>query len=194
MIITHEQLEQMLPDASDATVMKFFMPLNETLERFNIVTKLRIACFIAQVGHESGSFRYMQELASGQAYNNRKDLGNLETDAVNIAKANHTTVGQWFKGHGPIQITGFYNHKRLSEFFGEDFLNHPELLCTPHWGMLSAGWFWDIHKLNNFADLGKFLTITKRINGGTNGLDDRVRRFKNCLAVYNVPFQQSFLS
>lgn len=171
--MTEEQLRQILPNAGHRAGV-FYGPLIEAMAEFSIDTPGRQAAFIAQLGHESGSFVYMEELASGAAYDHRDDLGNTRPEAIGIARQHGSTPGRWWKGHGPMQITGFYNHRDCGEFLGLDLLNEPRLICEPVNGCRSAGWFWrDFKHLNEFADAGDFIRITKRINGGTNGLADR---------------------
>ena len=130
-----------------------------------IDTPLRIAHFLAQVAHESDGFRAMEEYASGVAYEGRRDLDNSEPGD-----------GQRFKGRGPIQCTGRANYRRYGRLFGIDLERHPELLSTPSLGLLAACAYWQANGLNALADRDDLATITKRINGGTNGLDDRRAR------------------
>ncbi|WP_221392720.1 hypothetical protein [Dyadobacter sp. NIV53] len=167
-----------------------FLPyLNDTFDRFNILTPCRQICFMAQVSHESGGLFYTEELASGAAYEGRAGLGNI-----------HPGDGVKYKGRGLIQITGRANYKLLSDALEQDFISNPTLLggknikqCTPDqlkYAALSAGWFWTKANLNAIADkinllqpideganLEYFKAITKRINGGFNGLEDRLHRF-----------------
>lgn len=145
-------------------IAAFFTPLCSAMEEYQINTPARQAAFLAQVGHESGQLRYVKELASGAAYEGRSDLGNTEPGD-----------GQRFKGRGLIQITGRGNYLRCSiALFGDDrLIQFPELLEDPTNACRSAGWFWQSHGLNELADAGNFLRITKIINGGTNGFADR---------------------
>ena len=146
--------------------------LNSAMAEFEINTPLREAAFIAQLAHESGEFRYVRELASGEEYEGRKDLGNL-----------FPGDGVKYKGRGLIQITGHANYKALSDYFGADFIENPELLEQPEWACRSAGWFWHTHGLNELADREDFKLITKRINGGYNGLQDRLAYYTKALLV-----------
>lgn len=123
---------------------------------------LRLAHFMAQLVHESGSFRYMEEIASGQAYEGRADLGNTQPGD-----------GKRFKGRGPIQITGRANYRQFGRAIGIDIENHPEIAAVPSIGLHLALEYWAVKKLNALADADDVLTITRRINGGTNGLADR---------------------
>lgn len=123
---------------------------------------LRLAHFLAQLIHESGSFRYMEEIASGQAYEGRKDLGNVNPGD-----------GKLFKGRGPIQITGRANYRRYGKKIGIDLERHPEIAALPSIGLHLALEYWKANGLNTLADADNVLGITKLINGGTNGLADR---------------------
>jgi putative chitinase len=144
---------------------------------YSIDTPARQAAFLAQVGHESGGLRYVRELwgptDAQERYEGRLDLGNTQPGD-----------GERFKGHGLIQTTGRANHAkvrdRLRERFDDvpDFEAEPESLMEPKWACLSAADYWDMHKLNVLADAGDFRRITKRINGGFNGYDDRLARWE----------------
>ncbi|HGW3981565.1 TPA: glycoside hydrolase family 19 protein [Acinetobacter baumannii] len=127
-----------------------------------LYNELRFAHFIAQLAHESGNFRYMEEIASGAAYEGRKDLGNIMAGD-----------GVRFKGRGPIQLTGRDNYKKYGRALGIDFESHPELVAIPSIGLLVACKFWTNNGLNELADRDDVLNITRRINGGTNGLVER---------------------
>jgi putative chitinase len=122
----------------------------------------RLAHFMAQLVHESGSFRYMEEIASGQAYEGRANLGNTEPGD-----------GKRFKGRGPIQVTGRANYRTFGRKIGIDIERHPEIAGIPSIGLHLALEYWKDRKLNERADADDVLGITKRINGGTNGLEDR---------------------
>jgi putative chitinase len=172
-LLTLAQLEEISPRSNSSVLNSFVGPLNEVMKEFSINTVLRKSAFLAQLLHESASFYYMQELASGHAYDKRGDLGNLEPIAIQTAKRNNKSVGAFYKGHGPIQITGYYNHLKCGEALGLDLVNYPLLITEPLNGCRSAGWYWDSRKLNRLADDGHFTSITKRINGGLNGQLDR---------------------
>lgn len=126
---------------------------------------LRLIHFVAQVGHESGGFKYMQEIASGAAYEGRRDLGNTQVGD-----------GVRYKGRGVIQLTGRANYRNYGRALGMDFERHPDIVATPSIGMLVACKYWSDKGLNALADIGDIQTITRRINGGLNGYDDRLKR------------------
>ena len=163
--MTPEQLYKCMPYSYRADREKFLQPINFTFDEFCIDTPLRQAFFLAQIAHESGSLRYVQEIATGGAYEGRVDLGNLELGD-----------GIKYKGRGLIQITGRNNYQRVSESLGIDCLNNPELLEDPVNAARSAGWFWATHNLNASADANDLRTNTRIINGGYNGLIDRGQR------------------
>lgn len=163
-MITSDQLIKWAPNSIKvAEVVSIFF--NKYADHYHVNTSLRKAAFLSQVMHESGSFKYLREIASGRAYEGRKDLGNI-----------YPGDGVKFRGRGYLMNTGRVNYKELSlAFFGDDTLiNNPDLLATPQYGMKAAFWFWNKKDLNAFADKQMILTITKRINGGTNGLKERV--------------------
>ena len=152
--------------------------LPEALEKYKINTKLRLAHFLAQLAHESDHFRTFEEYASGAAYEGRRDLGNVVRGD-----------GRRYKGRGPIQVTGRYNYKKYGDKLGVNLIDNPELAASPRIGTLIAGQYWHDHKLNDLADADNGKFITRRINGGYNGLKDRlakVERAKRVLDKYWV--------
>ena len=131
-------------------------------------SKLRLAHFLAQIAHESGNFRYMEEIASGALYEGRRDLGNtVRGDGVR------------YKGRGVLQLTGRANYKRYGEKLGIDLEQNPTLAANPSISMLVATTYWTNSELNQYADKDDIIVITRRINGGQNGIWDR----KNKLAL-----------
>ncbi|GKQ44362.1 glycoside hydrolase family 19 protein [Pseudomonas syringae] len=179
MPITTQQLLQILPSAGQKAGV-FAPVLNTAMSKYQIVTMPRIAAFIAQVGHESGQLRYVRELG-GSAYLSKYDTGKLAERLGNTPEADGD--GQLYRGRGLIQVTGRANYEECGEALGLDLINHPELLELPQHAAMSAAWFWHRAALNTLADKGDFLTITKRINGGTNGLADRQALYARALEV-----------
>lgn len=181
MPITEKQLQQILPYAGRKAGV--FVPgLNATMGKYAIITRLRMAAFLAQIGHESGQFLYVRELG-GDDYLSKYDTGRLAQRLGNTPDADGD--GQLYRGRGLIQVTGRSNYEACSEaLFGDSrLLNTPELLEQPVYASLSAGWFWHREGLNSLADKGDILAITKRVNGGTNGLEDRKAIYKRALEV-----------
>jgi putative chitinase len=172
-----------MPYCTAANATTFAPLLSDTMVEFAVdLNAARQAAFLAQVAHESAELRYREEIASGDAYEGRRDLGNTQPGD-----------GPRFKGRGLIQITGRTNYAACSlALYGDDtlLLNEPELLEEPQAAADSAGWFWSSHGLNAFADVGDFETISVRINGRNratgmpNGYDQRVaywRAFQSVL-------------
>ena len=179
MPITTLQLQQILPNAGQSAGV--FVPvLNTAMVRYQIVGSLRMAAFIAQIGHESGQLRYVREMGSDQ-YLSKYDTGSLAKRLGNTPEADGD--GQKYRGRGLIQITGRANYAECGEALGLDLVNHPELLEKPQHACMSAAWFWASRGLNTLADAGKFDTITRRINGGQNGAADRRALYAQALKV-----------
>lgn len=139
----------------------------------------RAAMWCAQLGHESSGLRHMEEIASGAAYEGRRDLGNTQPGD-----------GRRFKGRGPIQITGRHNYTAVSRWaHSRDlvtsptfFVDHPEALANDRYGFLGPVWYWTVARprINAYCDAGDLVAVTKAINGGTNGINDRRRRWDIC--------------
>lgn len=184
MAITLSQLVQILPGARPVAGL-FLSALNTAMPRFQIGQPKRIAAFLAQVGHESGELRYVRELGSDQ-YLSKYDTGILAARLGNTPEADGD--GQKYRGRGLIQITGRRNYLACSQaLFGDDrLLGQPQLLEQPQWACESAAWFWQSNGLNELADKDQFTTITRRINGGLNGLEDRLQVWARAKAVLCV--------
>ena len=150
-------------------------PINLALARYGINTPARIAAFLSQIGHESGGLRYVKEIwgptAAQQRYEGRVDLGNTQPGD-----------GKRFMGRGLIQVTGRTNYEAVSRALGIDAVASPDVLESPLYASLSAGWFWSSRNLNALADEGDMRKLTRRINGGYNGLDDRLARYEIALS------------
>lgn len=175
MPITEQQLLQILPSAGRQAGV-FVPALNTAMNRYGIVGTARAAAFIAQVGHESGQLRYVREIwgptAQQAGYEGRADLGNT-------VKGD----GSKYRGRGLIQITGRANYAACGEALGLDLINQPELLEQPQHAAMSAAWFWSANGLNTLADAGDLTKITRRINGGINGMADRQALYDKALEV-----------
>lgn len=181
MLITAQQLLQILPSAGKQAGV-FASALNLAMDRYQINTTLRMAAFIAQVGHESGQFRYVRELG-GDQYLSKYDTGTLAKRLGNTPEADGD--GQKYRGRGLIQITGHTNYLACSKaLFGDDrLLRTPELLEQAEWACKSAAWYWNSRDINTPADAGDFKTVTRRINGGLNGLAERLEFYKRAKKV-----------
>lgn len=171
-LITFDQLKRIAIFADLDRVAKLLPYLNSTMQRYEINTPLRIAHFLAQTAHESDGFNTNREYASGEDYEWRTDLGNTQAGD-----------GARFRGRGLIQVTGRANVRECGEALGIDLISNPERLEDFDLACLSAGWFWDKHKLNAIADRDDVNRITRIINGGTNGLADRIDYLESAKAV-----------
>lgn len=175
--MTKEEFIKLVP-RNQLMADRYYQPIKDTMNKFNIDTPLRQAHFVAQLLHETGNLQYNQELASGKAYEGRKDLGNI-----------YAGDGERFKGRGLFQLTGRANYKAFGDYIGVDLIKNPELVATnPKIGSMVAGWFWNRSNLNKKADNDDILSITRTINGGLNGIADRVEKLKNAKAVITEPY------
>ncbi len=166
-----EQLIQIAgTDRFSSRIQALTPGVNATLERYKINTKLRIAHFLAQIMHESGGFQWLRELwgpnAIQEGYEGRRDLGNTQSGD-----------GKRFMGRGLIQLTGRANYQKFTEELGKElgvnFVEKPELVEQPPYGVMVAGWYWNSRNINIHADKDDLRKVTLLINGGTNGIEDR---------------------
>ena len=193
--MTNEQLQQLGIDS------KWLQPLEDTFEKYEINTPIRQAAFIGQCAHESGNFKILQEnlnysaeglmktwpsrfptkeiadqyarqpaKIAGKVYNGR--LGNTSEEEASK-----------FLGRGLIQLTGKENYEHCGSSLDVDLVGNPDWLLDPKYAALSAGWFWNKKGLNSLADSSDIETMTKRINGGLIGLDDRKAKISKALSV-----------
>lgn len=171
-------LRRVCPSLSSKRAKSLARDLGEAMRKFDITTPKRAAAFIAQVAHESGEFYYREEIATGVAYENRKDLGNTRPGD-----------GRRFKGRTFIQITGRANYVAVGRALGKDFTADPTALAEQKYAALGAAWWWSRHGCNELADSGNFIALTRRINGGTNGFADRQKyhRRARLVSTFLVP-------
>jgi putative chitinase len=190
-MITTAVLQELGASWRDAAM--YWGPLNATAERYEINTPRRVACWLGQLGHESQGFKRVVENLNYSAqrllvvFPKYFDAQSAEEYARNPARiasrvyggrmgngSEATRDGWHFRGRGLIQITGRENYARCGEALGVDLTRRPDLLERPMYAALSAGWYWHEHNLNALADRLDMHAITRRINGGTNGAQDRV--------------------
>ena len=177
--------------------------LNETFARFDISTPIRQASFIGQCGHECGSFKVLEENLNYRAETLMKlwpkrfptlEIANQYAKnpkkIANMVYANRmgnrdeaSGDGYRFRGRGCIQLTGHANYFHAGKACDEDFVMNPDLVATPKYAAMTAGWFWNTHKLNQYADIRDYTMMTKKINGGAIGLNDRIRHISHALEV-----------
>lgn len=177
--ISSGDLQKLAPRGKSSIIASLVPPLNRYLPDYGIDTPLRVAHFLAQAAHEADSFKTLQEYASGAAYQGRKDLGNLQPGD-----------GVRFKGRGIFQLTGRVNYQAYGKRLDLPLLAHPELAAQPEVSVRVACEYWKAKGLNAWADRDDVKEITRRINGGFNGLSDR----KQYLAKAKVIFGDERLS
>ncbi len=201
-MVNADQLRQLKIDPS------LVDPFNETFQRFGILTPAQQASWIGQCGHECGNFRILEENLNYRAptllklfpKTPKRQWGFTPEEAAAYEKQPQKIANRiysnrmgnrdeasgdgWrFRGSGFLQLTGHSNFYHAGQALGVDFVMQPELVRTPMYAAQTAGWFWQTHKLNQYADSGDFLTMTKRINGGTIGLEDRIKHINHALHV-----------
>jgi putative chitinase len=197
-----EQLAQALK-MSPAKAEEWIDAINETFDRFDISTPERQASFLGQCAHESAGFTALKEnlnysaegltkvwpkrfpsLDAAQPYHRNPEKIANKVYADRMGNGDEES-GEGFKyrGRGLIQLTGKDNYEACGEALGADLVNDPDQVSSPKYAALSAGWFWDKNKLNQYADSNDMTTLTKRINGGTHGIDDRIARTKHAIDV-----------
>jgi len=191
--MTNDQLDKLGIDH------KWLDPLNETFQKYDINTPKRQACFIGQCMHESGGFRLTKENLNYSASSLMKTWPSRFPDMDTAEKYEHNPIkiaskvyagrmgnitpedAGMYIGRGLIQLTGKDNYKTASDALNEDLLANPQLVEEPRYAALTAGWFWNKKGLNALADSNDIETMTKRINGGTLGLDDRKAKINMAL-------------
>ena len=179
--------------------------LNETFQKFGINTPRQRADFIGQCSHECGNFKVLEENLNYRAEtlmklwpkrfnpSNVNDYARNPKKIANMVYSNRmgnrdeaSGDGYRFRGRGCIQLTGYANYFHASKSCGVDFHKEPELVATPRYAAMTAGWFWSTHNCNELAESANWTALTKKINGGTIGLDDRIKHINQALAVLTV--------
>jgi putative chitinase len=178
---------------------KWFEPLQETFEKYQINTPKRQACFIGQCMHESGGFKFLRENLnySAKALMNTWPSRFPDMDTAEKFERNPSAIankvysgrmgntedgdGAKFIGRGLIQLTGKDNYKAFGDAIGEDLVSNPQLVEEPRYAALSAGWFFNKRNLNALADVMDIETMSKRINGGNIGITDRIAKINKVL-------------
>lgn len=182
MRITKGQILQIMPNASQYAD-KYLAYINDYADVFKIDTPRRMAHFLAQIAHETNELRYVKELGN-RNYFDQYDSGKLKHLLGNVKKGD----GYKYRGRGLIQITGRANYQAYqnSPYCKGNIMDEPQLLEQPLGAVKSAMWWWQQHGLNELADRDSFTSITKVINGGTNGIESRrkyLKRAKEALKV-----------
>ncbi|WP_338414943.1 glycoside hydrolase family 19 protein [uncultured Sphaerotilus sp.] len=187
-MLTDAQLAAIMPNMPAARRALFLPALNQTMQTYTISNRLRAAAFLGQLAHESGEFKYMEELWGPTAQQLRYEPPSTLATRLGNTKAGD---GKRYKGRGPIQVTGRANYKRYGDLLGLDLVGKPELVAKPGIGLSAAGMFWRTNGLNALAELQDYREITRRINGGYTGWEERLRYYevaKKVLATgFSVP-------
>jgi putative chitinase len=203
MPVTFEQLNEFFEDTDEDIVQKYVEPLNDVMQFYEINNKERISMFLAQVGHESGGLRTIKENLnySGDRlkvifpkYFRGVDVSGFAKNPEKIANRVYANRmgngdeasgdGYRYCGRGLIQLTGKSNYKAFADDMGWSLEDATAWLAEPEGACWSAGWFWDSRELNQWADKGDVLTVTKKINGGTIGLEDRKSHYEAALEIF----------
>jgi putative chitinase len=187
-MLTDAQLKAIMPNMPAARRVLFLPALNQTMQTYTIHNQRRTAAFLGQLAHESGEFRFMEEIWGPTAQQKRYEPpSDLATRLGNTQPGD----GKRYKGRGPIQITGRANYKRYGDLLGLNLVTQPELVATPGVGLSAAGMFWRTNGLNALAELGDYREITRRINGGFNGWEERLRYYELAKKVLGTGFAVS---
>lgn len=189
-MISDNALKKIMPNLSDAKRAAYLPFLQRALAEFAVNVPLREAAFLAQVAHESGEFRWMEEIWGPTAAQKK-----YEPPSDTATKLGNTQPGDGkrFKGRGPIQITGRANYGKYGGLLRVDLVNNPEKAAMPEVGFRVAGLFWQRNGLNELADREMFETITKKINGGLNGYEDRLKYYTRAKQVLGVTVTRAAL-
>ena len=202
-ILSEKQLAELIP--KNPYVDHWHHAMEQCLPDYDINTPRRVAAFVAQCAHESGGFRFLTENLNYRAetlvktwprYFNASNAGAYAKNPQRIANrayadrmgnGNEASGDGWrFCGRGLIQLTGRSNYQAFADSIETDINDIPDYLATFEGAVQSACWFWETNNLNKWADLGDIVTLTKRINGGTLGLDDRMKHYTHALHVLGV--------
>lgn len=174
-------MDRLAPERAAA----FLDPLNNAMAEGEINTSKRAAAFLAQLAHESNQLRWFEEKADGSAYEPTSPNPEAQKRAHRLGNT-ESGDGPRFKGRGPIQLTGRANYELYGRILGVDLVRSPQLAASPAVGFRIAAEYWKRNGCNALADSGDFITLTRRINGGLNGLQDRERYWKQAKATLGV--------
>ena len=173
--LTAKQLQAIMLKLSADGAGTFLKPLNDAMREFEINTPKRQAAFLAQVAHESGDLRYMEEPIATADYEGRADVGNTQPGD-----------GKRYKPRGPLQLTGRANYRAAGRALRLDLENQPELVLKPEIGCRVAAWYWKAQGLNELADAGDFRQITQRVSTGRNGYEQRLKTYRRAKDVLGI--------
>jgi len=186
-MVTIEQLQTIMPRLPAKKAAELFPFLQAAMTEFAVDAPARAAAFLAQLAHESGQFRFMEEIwGPTEAQESYEPQSELATRLGNTEPGD----GKRFKGRGPIQLTGRANYRRFGDLLGLDLVSEPARAAAPDVAFRISGLYWSKKGLNELADLATtdaFREITRRINGGFNGLADRLSFYRVARTTLGVP-------
>lgn len=177
-MLTKDIIKKLAPTSKDEIVTPLVEYLNKHMPEYEVNNYLRVCHFLAQAAHEAAAFRTLEEYASGEAYEGRKDLGNT-----------HKGDGVRYKGRGIFQLTGRANYAKIGKLIGKDLENNPELAESPEISVLTALEYWKSRNLNALADKDDVESITRKINGGLNGIEDRKKYLSKIKSILPKDFK-----
>lgn len=206
-MITLQLLQSICPKTKSSVLETYIDPLNVVCDYYEMFVNLKRASgFLAQIAHESGGFNFVMENLNYSKEGLRKifpkyfpndelasEYARKPEKIANKVYANRMKNGDElsgdgfkFRGRGLIQLTGRENYTKFAEALDMDIESTIAYLETPNGAVTSAGWFWDNNKLNQYCDRDDFITLTKRINGGTIGLEDRKHHYHRALQYFGI--------
>lgn len=203
--MNYKTILKAFPSAKEEVVQKYYIGILNTFSKYQINTVQRQAAFLSQCAHESANFnsvvenlnyskealvrvwpKHFTSIASATPYHRNPEKIANRAYRNRMGNGDESSGDGWrYRGRGFIQVTGKNNYTACGQELGLDLVNSPELLELNDNVALSAGWYWDTNKLNGLADKDDLWTITKRINGGTHGWDDRLQKYNKAKKVLN---------
>ncbi len=205
-MITEENFKTLIPDVSWKYASKYVSLFDTVLPKYNINTPLRKAYFLSQVAHESGGFKFVTEnlnysakalygvfrkyfptLEAANSYARQPEKIANKVYANRMGNGSESSGDGWkYKGRGLIQLTGKSNYQSLSDATGQDFISNPNTVSNPEWALTSACWYWQKRNINKYADADDIHMVTKLINGGYNGLQNRQHFLEEFKKLYKI--------
>ncbi len=182
-MITDSQLQRIMPNLPFAKRSIYLPLVNRVMAIYQINNPLRVAAFLAQIAHESGELRFLEEIWGPTAAQRRYEP---PSDLARRLGNTQPGDGERFKGRGAIQLTGRANYRKYGNLLGVDLESNPPLASSPQIAFSTAGAYWQTNGLNQLADVEDFETITRRINGGLNGYDNRLSYYERARSVLGV--------
>lgn len=168
-------LRSLCPGAKQNIIDGVAEYFNQYSKEYGVNTPLRVVHFLSQAAHETDKFKTLQEYASGSAYEGRRDLGNVKKGD-----------GRRYKGRGIFQLTGRANYRTIGKVLDLDLENNPDSALNPKYSVLIALEYWKSRRINSNADIDDIVGVTKKINGGRNGLQDRINLLKRAKELYDT--------